>query len=175
MCWCHKKKPDWISLVFFPLRFWLSAHNNYFCKLRPSIVRMQHLFTSTGWTVTTTMRVWYPLMGGTSHFQLDMGHPAAGLVYTHYEQDIHPLLFLICPTSMMEIQNYSTPRTVLYEDSKLSFYFWQEQRLNLDPQTCEASVLPWSYSPSLWHCFNCLTKATKCKYFHKLYYFLNYF
>lgn len=35
---------------------------------------------------------------------------------------------------MMEIQSYSTPRTVLYDDTKLS-YFWQEQRLNLGPQT----------------------------------------
>lgn len=36
---------------------------------------------------------------------------------------------------MMEIQSYSTPRTVLYDDTKLSSYFWQGQRLNLGPQT----------------------------------------
>lgn len=51
--------------------------------------------------------------------------PAAGLVGPHREQDIHSLLFSILLISLMEIQSHSTPRTVLNNDPKLSFYFWQ--------------------------------------------------
>lgn len=93
----HADVTEWSQsefLWFFSLKFWLSAHNNHFCKLRPFIVRMQRLCTSAVWTVTAILGIWYPLMGSTSHPQGDMGHPSCRLS-RHTLWARHPSSFIL--------------------------------------------------------------------------------
>lgn len=134
---------------FFSLKFWLSSHNNHFCKLKPLIVGMQIRASvlceqcPLPWE-SDTIPQWAALLTPT------WVTPAASLVGPRHEQDICPLLFSIVLISLMEIQSHSAPRTVLYDDSpELSFYFWQWTEVEPGTPNVWGKFFHWAIAPAL--------------------------